>query len=171
MLKKYAKYMRDAFVEKNKQIKWCPGANCSNAVEYIAGTERDIKCNCGHVFCFSCGLDAHLPVPCDLAMKFLQLEQGDALTEALLKAITKPCPGCKVLIQKNEACIHMTCKKCRHEFCWLCKKNWRGHGGGYYSCKKYNDAKASGKFDEEAKVRTQNQKAMQKVQHLSRLVR
>jgi len=32
------------------------------------------------------------------------------------------------------------CKKCRHEFCWMCKAPWSTHGshtGGYYTCNKY----------------------------------
>ena len=37
--------------------------------------------SCKSRFCFKCGLDAHAPVPCDLAVSFLQLDQGDALTE------------------------------------------------------------------------------------------
>lgn len=33
--------------------------------------------------------------------------------------INKPCPGCKRLIERTEACNHMTCK-CGCEFCWTC---------------------------------------------------
>jgi len=25
--------------------------------------------------------------------------------------------------------MHMTCRKCTHEFCWLCRSNWSGHSG------------------------------------------
>lgn len=40
---------------------------------------------------------------------------------------TKPCPGCKAQIEKNGGCMHMTCSKCRHEWCWVCMELWRHH--------------------------------------------
>lgn len=30
------------------------------------------------------------------------------------------CPGCKIGIEKNGGCQHMTCRGCRHEFWWCC---------------------------------------------------
>jgi ariadne-1 len=52
--------------------------------------------------------------------------------------------------------MHMTCQKssggCGHEFCWLCRGDWKDHGahtGGYYACNKY-DASAAKKEDEKA---------------------
>jgi hypothetical protein len=101
-------------------------------------------------------------MPCDLAKRFLSLDQSDMLTEALIKAITKPCPKCGVLINKNEACLHMNCTRCRHEFCWLCKKDWKGHGGGYFNCATYNQAKEKGELSKEQLDIQQNQKQMQK---------
>src|SRR5690242_4944944 len=28
---------------------------------------------------------------------------------------------------------HMTCSQCRHEFCWICRGDWRGHS----NCNQY----------------------------------
>lgn len=34
----------------------------------------------------------------------------------------------------------MTCRKCNHEFCWLCLANWRGHSGcGVFTDEKKDD--------------------------------
>lgn len=38
----------------------------------------------------------------------------------------KRCPQCHMYIEKNEGCMHMTCCKCRHEFCWECMSSWKG---------------------------------------------
>ena len=51
---------------------------------------------------------------------------------------TNLCPKCDVHIQKNGGCMHMTCSKCKFEFCWLCKQQWKAHfpitcGGNFIS--------------------------------------
>ena len=32
----------------------------------------------------------------------------------------KKCPECKILIEKNGGCNHMTCPKCKVHICWNC---------------------------------------------------
>lgn len=57
---------------------------------------------------------------------------------------TKQCPKCSWPIEKNQGCNHMTCIRCRHEFCWLCRGPWSEHGsstGGFYSCNRYDPKK------------------------------
>ncbi|KAM2993604.1 hypothetical protein FF2_045682 [Malus domestica] len=34
------------------------------------------------------------------------------------------CPTCKFIVEKNEGCLHITCR-CGYEFCYACGKYWR----------------------------------------------
>lgn len=40
---------------------------------------------------------------------------------------SKHCPRCEVLIEKNGGCQHMTCYKCKHEFCWQCLADYTNY--------------------------------------------
>merc|ERR1711908_99792 len=46
----------------------------------------------------------------------------------------------------------MKCMVCLHDFCWLCKEDWRLHGtstGGFYKYNRYRQAKVQGLQSEE----------------------
>lgn len=110
----------------------------------------DVSCQCGTNFCFECVKDAHLPIDCEtLAQWQDRLNQGDNDSESWIKINTKPCPECKMSIQKNSGCMHMTCSQCRFEFCWLCMGNYRNHQKetGAYICNSFADVEKFGRAD------------------------
>jgi hypothetical protein len=74
------------------------------------------SCPAGHRFCQRC-LDAHDGGCEDLHGE--QLEHG-----------FRRCPRCKIPIQKNGGCNHMTCS-CGQNFCWLCMMSFDGSNGYY----------------------------------------
>ena len=68
-------------------------------------------------------------------------EDEDLLNADWIKKNSKSCPKCNVNIEKNRGCMHMTCKNCKHEFCWICMGNWKDHwDGGLARCNVYNEA-------------------------------
>lgn len=116
--------------------------------------EKNVFCRCFTLMCVGCKLEGHEPVSCKAKQnwnKFVddyKAKKGKfALSLETIKWIrsnTKKCPECNVNIQKNQGCMHMTCRHCRHEFCWLCKGPWSKHGsqtGGYYECNLYDPKK------------------------------
>ena len=74
------------------------------------------RCDCGTLTCVGCKGPWERRHRCG---------QDDTARPAWLPQYTpecriKKCPGCKGYIELREACNHMTCNYCNHEFCWLC---------------------------------------------------
>jgi hypothetical protein len=85
-----------------------PAQNCKNVVKYSSMKETDIICKCGNDFSFKCLKKAHRPISCHMLADWYD-KIGLEECELWIKLNTKPCPKCKVPIEKNKACMHMTC--------------------------------------------------------------
>ncbi|KAJ4490967.1 RING-5 domain-containing protein [Lentinula aciculospora] len=93
-----------------------------------------------HVFCFGCPIESdHRPVVCGVARLWLKKCEDDSETANWIKSNTKECSKCQSTIEKNGGCNHMTCKKCKYEFCWVCMGPWTEHGTAWYSCNRYDE--------------------------------
>lgn len=47
----------------------------------------------------------------------------------------------------------MTCRKCKHEFCWVCMGPWNEHGTSWYNCNRYEEKSGIDARDTQAKSR------------------
>lgn len=94
-----------------------------------------------HQFCFYCTKENHLPCPCWIVKKWDKKCSDDSETANWIDANTHGCPKCQSSIEKNGGCNHMTCRKCKHEFCWVCLNEWSEHNNNY-SCNRFRDDKA-----------------------------
>ncbi|KAH9859175.1 hypothetical protein C2E23DRAFT_716496 [Lenzites betulinus] len=138
------------FVGCISHLKFCPYPSCTYTVSCpSAATKSSLAqivpiVSCGasnaHVFCFGCPIDAdHRPVVCAVARMWLKKCQDDSETANWIKSNTKECSKCQSTIEKNGGCNHMTCKKCKYEFCWVCMGPWSEHGTSWYSCNRYDE--------------------------------
>jgi ariadne-1 len=155
---KYRKALVETFVNDHELLCWCPSPNCNYAIECnvrrhdLTHLVPTVKCKSGHVFCFGCGEEDHQPSICALTKMWSKKCQDDSETSNWIAANTKDCPKCHSMIEKNGGCNHMTCKKCRHEFCWICMGPWIQHGSSYYNCSRYD-------ADDAQKARTEQDRS------------
>ncbi|KAJ4836261.1 hypothetical protein Tsubulata_033002 [Turnera subulata] len=121
---KYWEYLVRSYVERSKIRKWCPGAGCEYAIEICGGGIEDVDfevtCRCFATFCWSCNREGHRPLDCDTARKWIVESDSDAKHVKAVIVQCKPCPECKRPNQKKRRSIQVKCRKCGHEFCWLC---------------------------------------------------
>ncbi|GBF98045.1 hypothetical protein Rsub_10273 [Raphidocelis subcapitata] len=169
---KYDTFLLRSFVEDNRVMSWCTGANCDAAVQCLV--ERapeeplDVLCTCTTTFCFNCKEEAHRPVACDTVRKWVTKNSAESENLNWILANTKPCPKCHRPIEKNQGCMHMTCSQCRHEFCWLCNGPWGEHGertGGFYACNRFEVAAKAGEYDDEARRRDNAKASLERYMH------
>ncbi len=57
--------------------------------------------------------------------------------------------------KRNGGCNHMTCRKCKYEWCWICAGPWSEHGNSWYNCNRYDEKSGSEARDTQAKSRAQ----------------
>jgi len=104
-------------------FKWCP--HCSGGGYY--DKDHDPNCAvacayCGLTLCLNCDGFAHIGRSCEDTLKERTQEEQDNVIWKTKN--TKQCPQCKVNIEKNQGCPHMTCKSCTYQFCWVCLTKW-----------------------------------------------
>lgn len=148
VLAKYTEYQLRNFVESNPLTRWCPGKGCERVACALSEAAREADGNVAHCdaclthFCLVCGEEPHAPALCKQLQLWNEKCRNESETANWILANTKSCPTCLSRIEKNQGCNHMTCQKCKYEFCWICMGDWKEHGantGGYYKCNKYGD--------------------------------
>lgn len=73
-------------------------------------------CNeCGKRFCSQCLLEPHEGKCDDEEINFFKNNLH-----------YRQCQKCKVIIEKNQGCNHMTCR-CGYQFCYVCGDRWSPH--------------------------------------------
>jgi len=108
----------------NVKVFYCTNENCIYQEGFFIKKRNEyndnnnyvkcINCNCDKNFCYKCGKKYHFDYDCN----------GDIDQESmdLILNTSKPCPNCKIPIEKNEGCNHMTCKLCFQNWCWICNQ-------------------------------------------------
>lgn len=62
---KFQSFLISAYVEESKLLKWCPGPNCTAAIQALNAQVTNVKCSCcNYAFCFGCNEEAHAPAGC-----------------------------------------------------------------------------------------------------------
>ena len=144
---RYWFFLKKDFVESQGNV-FCPNPNCGRAI-IILSSERsndNIVCLCKQRFCCKCLGEFHSPVTCEDLREWNAKSTKDDEEDYLLLT-AKPCYHCGLLCERTHGCNHMTCPKCKGEWCWMCRGDWKTHGektGGFYSCNIYNAGGSKG---------------------------
>jgi len=152
-LTKFLQFQLRNFVESNPLTRWCPGRGCERVACAQTASAMESEGNVAHCdscttnFCLLCGEEPHAPAVCKDLAKWNEKCRNESETANWILANTKSCPKCVSRIEKNQGCNHMTCQRCKFEFCWICMGDWHDHGantGGYYKCNKYDTGGGAG---------------------------
>jgi hypothetical protein len=118
---KYQVFKRNSELNNNPFLRWCPLPDCTG---YDLGSVKKdrLTCSiCSHQFCYYCTAPWHSKSKC--------IKKSDKdLDEWSKKHDARFCPNCRVRVQKTVGCDHMTCSRCKFEWCWLCGEDYKiGH--------------------------------------------
>ncbi|KAF2741423.1 hypothetical protein EJ04DRAFT_423048 [Polyplosphaeria fusca] len=113
-------------------FRWCRGPSCNSGQIHMNGVEGNIfRCvACGFRVCVIHEDTWHEGETCadyDYRVSGKKEQDQQLAEEATSQYLEgneqiKKCPGAKCgwKIEKTHGCDHMTCARCRHEFCWQC---------------------------------------------------
>ena len=125
------------YLNKQSDVRKCPKSGCSYAGVIHASPDCTEPLNCE--LCGTIWRDKQYS-----ALQYESLGEyfeklmlwKDEVSTALWKRLwSGKCPNCKTRIEKNGGCDHMTCKKCKHEFCWICSVQHPHHNNLIHQAK------------------------------------
>jgi len=155
MFEKYERQLLQTSLDSMSDLVWCPRCQYPASLQEGGNGFLAICGQCTFSFCSECRLGWHGLSPCvnladrwaaadDATKEMLRAKYGEQVlaevqSSSWVKDNTKNCPKCSAATQKSGGCNHITCQKCRHEWCWLCKKTYVP---GHYrngSCEQFSD--------------------------------
>jgi hypothetical protein len=120
LIDRYDRYVVYRQLEQMSEFIWCTNPRC-NAGQLNAGgiSNNIVTCYvCHQKTCFTHKVQWHEGITCE--QYDLEIDPDYELSRRWIVENSKKCPQCPFQIEKNDGCDHMTCIKCRHEFCWSC---------------------------------------------------
>ncbi|KAF2815032.1 uncharacterized protein BDZ99DRAFT_189117 [Mytilinidion resinicola] len=125
IFRKYDRLSTKAALEAIPGFHWCPSKNCTSGQVHDSGYESPkFECiACQRRYCVVHNRRWHEGETCaefDYRTDGTQKMEEERASERLIQETAKKCPGCKGNVEKMSGCDHMTCSKCRHQFCWIC---------------------------------------------------
>ena len=114
------------FVNRNQEsYRYCLTPNCKLVYRISEDGEMFMCPSCGRRLCTTCHVDYHDGMTCAI----YKATKGDPDWKSVMewardKKDVRNCPGCKMMIEKNGGCMHMTCKNCNIHICWRCMKTF-----------------------------------------------
>ncbi|EME88581.1 uncharacterized protein MYCFIDRAFT_159791 [Pseudocercospora fijiensis CIRAD86] len=130
---KYEKILTRNALSSLPEFSWCLASGCTSG-QLNAENANFMDCvSCHYKQCLTHKCPWHVGETCDqytYRTSGQKSKDEDAATEAMLDTVSKSCPGpkgkaCGWRIQKIDGCDHMTCRSCKHEFCWECLASHR----------------------------------------------
>lgn len=128
-VQQYKLKLKEHEVSPNDRV-YCANTACAKFqdpedFDKITGTNT-VQCACGTLTCISCKAE-HLPEhTCTTPTR-------PELPPYSKDLRVKERPTCLQPIELRDACNHMNCSACRHEFCFICLLPWHGsHDCPYY---------------------------------------
>jgi IBR domain, a half RING-finger domain len=142
VFRRYDRYATNKTLENTANYRLCAHDGCGSGgfVEEERAPEYMTCADCQRYTCLGCNLVYHEGQTCEEHQAWLtdapkraeadkaekarlqQLRRAEKKSATYLEKKAKICPNeqCGAVIQKTAGCDHMTCRQCRHQFCWVC---------------------------------------------------
>jgi IBR domain, a half RING-finger domain len=122
LLQAFDRIQIDDFLRRSREYCECPSSSCGKLIFRAHRDEFHIVCACGNSFCWRCKGEWHAPLSCHVAGIWLSKSDAhfDQTSSSLswISRNTKPCPHCRVPIEKIGGCNQMYCTVCHKGFLW-----------------------------------------------------
>jgi hypothetical protein len=108
---------------KDPDFRWCFSSTCSSGQIHSTQSEGDMMIcyACQYRQCTKHNSEWHHGETCaEYDTRRHRARSDEVAATKKVEEISKKCPSCKVPIEKNDGCDHMTCTRCSFQFCWVC---------------------------------------------------
>jgi len=154
--KRYDSLATRAVLSVMDNFHWCMSPKCESGQIHHDDSPIFVCTACNFKQCLRHEAPWHEGETCreyDYRVSGRKKKDEEERSRQTIQRISKQCPGsrCGARIQKNQGCDHMTCRKCKHEFCWVCLAEYgpiRRHGNRMHkrSCRHYSDWDTTGEI-------------------------